>query len=163
MFDFFKKKQSKTDGSLIGAPVEGEAVPSSEISDPTFSEEMLGKGIAIRPSASKVYAPVSGTITMVFDTKHAISITSEEGAEILIHVGLDTVSLKGAPFTAHVTADQKVKKGDLLLEFDMEAIKAAGLDTITPVIICNSDDYKDIRRFTGKQVKPGDDIMKLVK
>lgn len=163
MFDFLKKKQPKANGSIIGAPVEGEAVPSSEISDPTFGEEMLGKGMAIKPSVGKVYAPVDGTIAMVFDTKHAISMTSDEGAEILIHVGLDTVSLKGGPFTAHVAADQKVKKGDLLLDFDMEAIKAAGLDTITPVIICNSDDYKDIKRFTGKQVKTGDDIMELVK
>ena len=163
MFDFFKKKQPKANGSIIGAPIEGEAVLSSEISDPTFGEEMLGKGMAIKPTVGKVYAPVDGTVAMVFDTKHAITITSNEGAEILIHVGLDTVSLKGEPFTAHVAADQKVKKGDLLLEFDMDAIRAAGLDTISPVIICNSDDYKEVKRFTGKQVKPGDDIMELEK
>lgn len=163
MFDFFKKKQPKANGNMLGAPVEGEAVPSAEISDPTFGEEMLGKGMAIKPTVGKVYAPVDGTIAMVFDTKHAISMNSEEGAEILIHVGLDTVTLGGKPFTAHVEAGQKVKKGDLLLDFDIEAIKAAGLDTITPVIICNSDDYKDIKRFTGKQVKPGDDVMELVK
>lgn len=163
MFELFKKKQSKANGGTIGAPVEGEAVPSSAISDPAFRGEMLGKGMAIKPSAGEVYAPVSGTIAMVFDTKHAISINSDEGAEILVHVGLDTISLKGVPFTIHVTAGQKVKKGDLLLEFDMEAIIAAGLDTITPVIICNPDGYKEIRRFTGKQVKPGDAIMELVK
>ena len=92
-----------------------------------------------------------------------IHFISEGGAEILIHIGLDTVSLNGEPFTIHVEADQKVKKGDLIAEFDMDAIKAAGLETITPVIICNSDDYKEINRFTGKQVKPGDDIMELIK
>ena len=149
LFDFLKKKDA--------------AVVSAEISDPTFGEELLGKGMAIKPAVGKVYAPVNGTVTMVFETKHAISITSEGGAEILIHVGLDTVSLNGAPFTIHVNADDKVKKGDLIAEFDMEAIKAAGLETITPIIICNSDDYKEVNRFTGKMVKPGDDIIELVK
>lgn len=161
MFSFLKKK--KAGGEMIGAPVEGEAVVSAEISDPTFGEEMLGKGMAIKPTVGKVYAPVDGTVAMVFGTKHAISFVSEGGAEILVHVGLDTVSLNGEPFTIHVNADDKVKKGDLVAEFDMEAIKAAGLETITPVIICNSDDYKEVKRFTGKNVKPGDDVMELIK
>ena len=161
LFDFLKKKEAG--GEVLGAPLEGEAVVSAEISDPTFGEEMLGKGMAIKPVTGKVYAPVDGTITMVFDTKHAISMVSKGGAEILIHIGLDTVGLKGAPFTIHVKADDKVKKGDLIAEADLEAIKAAGLETITPVIICNSDDYKEVKRFTGKTVKPGDDIMELVK
>lgn len=161
MFDFLKKK--KAGGEIIGAPIEGEVVVSAEISDPTFGEEMLGKGLAIKPAVGKVYAPVDATVGMVFDTKHAISLVTEGGAELLIHVGLDTVSLNGAPFTIHVNADDKVKKGDLMAEFDMDAIKAAGLETITPVIVCNSDDYKEVKRFTGKQVKPGDDIMELIK
>ena len=160
LFDFLKKKDTN---EILGAPIEGEAVESAEISDPTFGMELLGKGMAIKPAVGKVYAPVDGTVTMVFETKHAISITSNGGAEILIHIGLDTVSLNGAPFTIHVNADDKVKKGDLIAEFDMDAIKAAGLETITPIIICNSDDYKDVVRSTGKMVKPGDDIMELVK
>lgn len=160
LFDFLKKKNT---GEIIGAPIEGEAVVSSEISDPTFGEELLGKGMAIKPASGKVYAPVDGTVALVFETKHAVSIVSEGGAEILIHIGLDTVSLNGAPFTIHVNADDKIKKGDLIAEFDMDAIKAAGLETITPVIVCNSDDYKEVKRFTGKMVKPGDDIMELVK
>ena len=161
LFDFLKKKESGNE--VLGAPIEGEAVESAEISDPTFGMELLGKGMAIKPAVGKVYAPVNGTVGMVFETKHAISITSEGGAEILIHIGLDTVSLNGAPFTVHVNADDKVKKGDLIAEFDMDAIKAAGLETITPIIICNTDDFKDVVRFTGKMVKPGDDIMELVK
>ena len=160
LFDFLKKKNAN---EILGAPIEGEAVESAEISDPTFGMELLGKGMAIKPAVGKVYAPVDGTVTMVFETKHAISITSNGGAEILIHIGLDTVSLNGAPFTIHVNADDKVKKGDLIAEFDMDAIKAAGLETITPIIICNTDDFKDVVRFTGKTVKPGDDIMELVK
>ena len=160
LFDFLKKKEV---GEVIGAPVEGEAVVSAEISDPTFGEELLGKGLAIKPAVGKVYAPADGTIGMVFDTKHAISMTTEGGAELLIHVGLDTVALKGAPFTVHVAADDKVKKGDLIAEFDMDMIKEAGLETITPVIVCNSDEFKTVERFTGKSVKPGDEIMRLVK
>ena len=160
LFDFLKKKEV---GEVIGSPIEGEAVVSAEISDPTFGEELLGKGLAIKPAVGKVYAPADGTIGMVFDTKHAISMTTEGGAELLIHVGLDTVTLNGAPFTVHVAADDKVKKGDLMAEFDMDMIKAAGLETITPVIVCNSDEFKEVERFTGKNVKPGDEIMRLVK
>lgn len=162
MFDLFKKKHN-SNTEVLGAPIEGEAVASADVPDPTFAEEMLGKGMAIRPLEGKVFSPVDGEVTMVFDTKHAITVTSSKGAEILIHVGLDTVTLKGSAFTAHVSGGQAVKKGDLLLEFDMEAIKAAGLELISPIIICNSDDYKDIKRFAGKQVKPGDDIMELEK
>ena len=160
LFDFLKKKEV---GEVIGSPIEGEAVVSAEISDPTFGEELLGKGLAIKPAVGKVYAPADGTIGMVFDTKHAISMTTEGGAELLIHVGLDTVTLNGAPFTVHVAADDKVKKGDLMAEFDMDMIKEAGLETITPVIVCNSDDFKEVVRFTGKTVKPGDEIMRLLK
>ena len=162
MFDFFKKK-AKNNVDEIGAPVKGEVVDSSAINDPTFAEEMLGKGLAIKPVEGKVYAPFDGTVAMVFDTKHAVSVVSEKGAEVLIHVGLDTVMLKGEHYTAHVENGATVKKGDLLLEFDMEAIAAAGYDTITPVVICNSDDYKDVVRMTGKQVEPGDTVMELEK
>lgn len=162
MFDFLKKKKGDS-GEVLGAPIAGEAVPSSEVSDPTFGQEMLGKGMAIKPTEGKVYAPVNGTVVMMFDTKHAVSLASDEGAEILIHIGLDTVTLKGKHFTAHVGAGDKVKKGDLLLEFDMEAIKAEGFDLISPVIICNPDAYQDVVRSTGKQVAPGDEVIRLVK
>lgn len=162
MFDFLKKKV-KDNVEVIGAPVKGEAVESSAINDPTFGEEMLGKGMAIKPAEGKVYAPFDGTVAMVFDTKHAVSLVSDKGAEVLIHVGLDTVMLKGEHYTAHVESGAVVKKGDLLLEFDMAAIAEAGYDTITPVVICNTDDYKDVVRLTGKQVEPGEPVMELEK
>ena len=162
MFDFFKKK-TKENVEVIGAPLKGEVVESSAINDPTFAEEMLGKGMAIKPSEGKVYAPFDGEVALVFDTKHAVSLVSEKGTEILIHVGLDTVMLKGEHYTTHVETGATVKKGDLLIEFDMEAIKAAGYDTITPVVICNADDYKDVIRTTGKQVEPGETVMELDK
>ena len=153
----------KATGEMIGAPIEGEAVVSAEISDPTFGEEMLGKGMAIIPSVGKVVAPVDATVDMVFDTKHAVALSTESGIQILIHVGLDTVSLNGAPFTTHVEAGQVVKAGDLLLEVDLEAIKAAGLEIITPVIICNTPDYKEIKASVGKNVNTLDEVLTLVK
>ena len=162
MFSFLKKKE-KEYYDVIGAPLKGEAVPSAEVNDPTFAEEMLGKGIAIKPAEGKVYAPFDGEVALVFDTKHAVSLVSKKGTEVLIHVGLDTVMLKGEHYTAHVENGAVVKKGDLLLEFDMEAIAAAGYDTVTPVVICNADDYKDVSRITGKQVNPGDTVMELEK
>ncbi len=165
MFGSLKEKLGfgKKAGEVMGAPVEGKAVAISEVSDPTFGQEILGKGMAIIPSVGKVVAPIDGTVEMVFDTKHAISMSSDSGIQILIHVGLDTVSLKGEPFTAYVEAGQKVKAGDLMLEFDIEAIKAAGLETITPIVICNSDDYKEITAHVGKDVNTGDEVLTLVK
>lgn len=160
LFDFMKKKD---DAEVIAAPVAGEAVESSQINDPTFKEEMLGRGMAIKPSDTKVYAPFDGTVAMVFDTRHAVSLVSEQGAEVLIHIGLDTVTLNGEHFTVHTEDGASVKKGDLLIEFDKDAIEAAGFETIIPVVVCNSDDYKEVRRKTGSAVKPGDTIMELVK
>ena len=125
----------------IYAPIAGKAVAITEVPDPTFAEGMLGNGIAIEPADGKVYAPCDATVDMMFDTGHAVNLVTESGAEILIHVGLETVGLEGKPFTVHVQNGDKVKKGQLLIEADLEAIKAAGLSTITPVLICNTDDY----------------------
>ena len=150
-------------GEVLAAPVQGKAVAISEVSDPTFGQEILGKGVAIIPSVGRVVSPVDGTVEMVFDTKHAISIVSDSGIQILIHVGLDTVSLKGAPFKAYVEAGQKLKTGDLMLEFDIAAIQAAGLETITPIVICNTEDYKEIKASVDKDVVTGDTVLTLVK
>lgn len=147
----------------LTAPAEGEAVNSIEIGDAAFGGEMLGRGMAIKPVSGKIYAPVNGTVSLVSGAKHALTIISEKGAQVLIHIGLDTVSLEGKPFQVYVKADDQVKKGDLLAEFDLNMIQAAGLDTIIPIVILNSNIYRKISRFTGKDVKPGDDIMRLVK
>lgn len=167
MFDFFKKKKeepvAETGNELIGAPVKGTAVVSAEVSDPTFGEEMLGAGMAIKPVEGKVYSPVNGVVTMTIDSNHAIGLESDRGTELLIHIGLDTVSLGGKHFNRVVKENQKVKKGDLLIEFDKEAVLAAGFDIITPVIICNTDDYTEVIRYTGKDVEVGDTVMELVK
>lgn len=158
MFGFFKKKKTEY---LLGAPAKGKAVPLSEVNDPTFSEGMLGQGVAVIPSEGKIYAPIDGEVGMVFDTLHAVSLTADCGAEVLIHVGLDTVKMNGDGFVGHVQAGDKVKKGDLLLEVDLEKVKAAGYDTITPMLICNTDDYASVEGLSGKDVQPGDDVIKI--
>lgn len=155
--------QQPTGPIQVYAPVAGEVVPISEVSDPTFGQEILGKGLAIKPAEGKVFAPCDGKVDMMFETGHAVSLVSAGGAEILIHVGLDTVELKGKHYTVHAHNGDKVKKGDLLIEFDVEAIKAEGYDVITPVVICNSDDFSTIQPHTGKTVAPGELILELEK
>ena len=157
MFDFFKKKKQLE--LIIGSPVKGKAVPLSSVNDPTFSEGMLGQGIAICPEDSKIYAPADGTIGMVFNTLHAVSLTTKEGVEILIHIGLDTVKMNGEGFKGYVKAGDTVKKGDLLLEVDLDKVKAAGYDTITRMLICNTDDYAAVNGLDGKDVQAGDDVI----
>lgn len=135
-------------------------MPITEVSDPTFSEKVLGDGFAVIPSEGKIYAPADGEISMVFDTLHAVTMTTSQGTELLIHIGLDTVTLKGEPFISHVSGGQQVKKGDLLLEADLEKIKSAGLDTITPVLICNTDDYNKINLIKEGEVSIDDEVLK---
>lgn len=147
----------------IGAPVAGEAVASGEVNDPTFAEEMLGKGMAIKPSAGRVVAPCDANVDMMFETGHAVSLTTEGGVEMLIHVGIDTVNLQGKHYTVHCKAGDKVKKGQLLIEFDKDAIAAEGYDTITPVVVCNSDDFAAFETVTGRTVAEGDTVIRLGK
>ena len=159
----FGKKDACDGKDLLCAPVAGKAVPVSEVPDPTFAEEMLGKGIAVIPSDGKVYAPCDATVDLMFDTGHAVSLVADFGAEILIHVGLETVSLKGEHFTVRVANGDKVKKGDLLIEFDLEAIKAAGFNTITPMLVCNSGDYPTFETDVNKDVTAEDVVIRLAK
>lgn len=148
---------------VIGAPVAGKLVSIKEVSDPTFGDEILGKGAAIIPSDGRVYAPVDGKVATVFPTGHAIALVGSDGEEILIHVGLDTVKLNGKYFTIHVEEEQQIKKGELLLEADLDQIRAAGYDVITPIVVCNTDDFTQVQPETPGEVKQGDDILKLQK
>lgn len=157
------KSMLKSGSATICAPLTGKAVALSEVSDPTFGEEILGKGAAIIPADGKVVSPVNGTVETVFDTLHAIGLKSEDGVEILIHIGLDTVKLGGKHFKAHVKSGDRVKVGTLLVEADLEKIKGEGYDVITPVIISNSFDYGDVLAVTGQEIKAGNDLLKVVK
>ncbi len=159
---FFSKLFSKPMDEIY-APLAGQAVPVTQVPDPTFAEGMLGNGIAILPTDGKVYAPCDATVDMMFNTGHAVSLIADCGAEILIHVGLETVSLEGKHFTIHAENGQKVKKGDLLIEADIAAIKAEGFNTITPVLICNTPDYATFKTVTDKAVTNADVVISLAK
>ncbi len=159
---FFAKLFSKPTDDIY-APLAGRAVPVSQVPDPTFAEGMLGNGIAILPTDGKVYAPCDATVDMMFTTGHAVSLVADCGAEILIHVGLETVSLEGKHFTVHAENGQKVKKGDLLIEADIAAIAAEGLNTITPVLICNTPDYTTFKTNVDKAVTTADVVISLAK
>ena len=146
----------------IASPLNGEVVPLTEVKDETFASEMMGKGIAINPTEGKVVSPINGTVQMIFKTKHAIGLKSEDGAEILIHIGMDTVQLDGKHFTAHVKDGDKVKVGDTLVEFDMDAIKKEGYELVTPVIITNTMEYLEIVPKEIKSVNAGEDIITIL-
>ncbi len=153
----------KDTGVEISAPCAGEAVPITEVPDPTFGEEILGKGVAIKPSEGRICAPCDATVDMMFETGHAVSLKADSGAEVLIHVGLETVSLKGEHFTVHARNGDHVQEGQLLIEVDLAAVAAAGYNTITPLVICNSDDYAAVEAKAGRTVSQGDPVLILKK
>lgn len=135
-------------------PIEGEVIPLIEIGDGAFSEGILGQGCGIQPADETVYAPADGTITQIADTKHAIGMESDDGIEILIHVGMDTVAMNGDGFTVLVMNGQKVKCGQPMLKFSASKIKAAGYPTTTAFVVTNTDDLSDVSVFsTGKAEK----------
>lgn len=152
-------KERPESGVTIFSPLEGEAIPISEVNDPAFSEEIVGRGAAIRPSRGRVVAPADGEVSMMFKTGHAVALTLPEGMEVLIHVGLDTVNLNGSFYTTHVHNGDKVKKGDLLIEFDMEAIANEGYDLVTPVVVTNHEDFKSVSAIDGQRVAEGDALI----
>ena len=145
---------------IIESPVEGELVPLSEVKDPAFEEGILGKGAAIKHPKGRVIAPFDGELAVFFDTKHALVIKSKEGLELLIHVGIDTVKLKGEHFKAYKEQGEDVKKGELLLEFDEAAI-AEKYDTVTTLVVTNHEEFEDIKIVAGDtsiNVKGGENV-----
>lgn len=150
--------------NILKSPIEGELKSLSEVNDQVFSQEIMGKGVAIEPKVGKVVAPFDGTIEAVLDSKHAIGLKSNSGIEVLIHIGLDTVNLEGEHFTTHIKKGQEVKAGDLLVEFELEKIKEKGYEVITPILVTNSEVYGDviIAKAKGK-VTIGEDIVEVIK
>ena len=158
-----KKDKGVVDKEGIASPLTGKVLPLSEVKDEAFSGELLGKGVAVDPTEGTVVAPCNGTITTLFPTKHAVGIVTENGAELLIHIGLDTVKLEGEHFTAHVAQGDKVKKGQLLVTVDLDAVKAAGYSMVTPIIVTNTDDYLDVVAMADATVKKEGDLLTLIK
>lgn len=143
------------------APMAGTSIKMTEVPDPVFASEAMGTGAAIRPTEGRLYAPAAGTITVLAETGHALGMTTDAGAEILMHIGIDTVTLNGAPFTAHVRIGEHVGAGQLLMDVDVDAIRAAGLDPVTPLIVTNSDAYAGVTAHTGTEVRPGEVLVEL--
>ncbi|MFB3164921.1 beta-glucoside-specific PTS transporter subunit IIABC [Neobacillus sp. 179-J 1A1 HS] len=152
---------TKVQDEELVSPLNGKVLALSEIEDAAFSSGALGHGVAIEPSEGKLLAPVSGTVSALFPTNHAIGITTDSGAEILMHIGMDTVQLEGKYFTAHTTQGEYVKKGQLLIEFDIEQIKKAGKPLTTPVVVTNHKEYSLVLT-NQKQVKTGNQLINLV-
>ncbi|KHF39434.1 beta-glucoside-specific PTS transporter subunit IIABC [Halalkalibacter okhensis] len=149
-------------GEVVSSPFEGNVVPLDEVKDDAFATGALGRGVAVVPTEGKLVAPVSGTVSALFPSKHAVGIISDHGAELLIHVGMDTVQLQGEFFTAHIQQGDRVEKGQLLIEFDINGIQAAGFDITTPVIVTNSGQY-NLMSTEESVVKHGDSLITLIK
>lgn len=156
-------ENTETNGKTITlySHMNGTAVKLEDVEDEVFSQKILGEGAAVEPSEGKLYAPCDGKIDSVFDTKHAVNMVSDDGVEILLHIGIDTVKLGGQYFEAHVSDGQEVKKGDLLISFDMDKIKAAGYKVTTPLIIGNTDDFASVEPVAQNSVSAGDIILKI--
>ncbi|EHI99180.1 PTS system, beta-glucoside-specific IIABC subunit [Clostridium sp. DL-VIII] len=159
-------KQADTDNGmkrvLISSPMNGEIKPLEEVEDEVFSQGVMGKGIAIFPTEGKVYAPATGKIVTFFPTGHAIALQTDDGAEILIHVGMDTVKLEGKYFEPKVKVEETVEKGQLLLEFDMNAIESEGYSVLTPIVVTNTDDYQDVIITDKKEICNGELLIALL-
>lgn len=157
MFGLFKKNN----GLKVVAPVSGMAMPIEGVKDDVFSSKMMGDGFAVSPTDDNIYAPVKGTISTVFPTKHAIGITTPDGLEILVHMGLDTVELEGAPFEVLVEKDQEVNAGDKLATMNRMQIQQSGRDDSIVVVYTNMDLLKDYPKVESKQVEHGDELGSL--
>ena len=164
MFDSLKKMFEKNAKTIsLKAVEDGRTIPMDEVKDQTFAQELLGPGIAIVPSNGTVVSPINGTIATVMDTKHAVCIQGEDGLELIVHAGLDTVELNGKYYQTYKEIGDQVKAGDVLLEFDLEEITKAGYDVTTPIVITNLGDYKITKCLTGQQVKAGEEVIQLTK
>ncbi|MBD8069915.1 PTS glucose transporter subunit IIA [Bacillus sp. PS06] len=152
----FKKKMEP---EQVQAPLSGKMVPLEEVPDPVFSQKMMGDGIAIIPSDKQVFSPIDGEVVNVFPTKHAISLRSKSGVELLIHMGLETVELKGEGFQILVQNGAKVSKGEPIAEFDYEKVSSLGKEVITPVILLNGDQFKIENRQIHQSTTGGKDII----
>ena len=146
---------------VLLAPMTGTAIKMTEVPDPVFASEAMGTGAAVRPTEGKLYAPAAGTVTVLAETGHALGMTTDAGCEVLMHIGVDTVTLEGAPFTAHVKVGDHVDAGQLLMDVDLDAIRAAGLDPVTPVIVTNSEAYTRATPHVGTTVRAGESLVEL--
>lgn len=157
------KSDSESESPLLYSPLEGTAIPMDQVKDETFAAEVLGKGVAVIPEKGQVKAPCNAVVETVFDTKHAIGLKADNGAELLIHIGVNTVELGGKYYETHVSEGDHVKAGQLLITFDMDRIKAEGYDVTTPLIVTNTDEYQDIKVLKTGKTDYRDHVLELIK
>ena len=164
-FDFLKKAPEAAPAfpMMVAADAKGTVVPMEQIPDEVFAQGILGKCCGINPSEGKVYSPVDGTITQAPDSGHALGIQGTGNVEVLIHVGVDTVEMKGDGFSPKVKEGDKVKKGQLLLEMDLAKIAAANHPAVVITVVTNTDDFKDVELVASGTVEPGADLLKVSK
>ncbi len=153
------QKQLANKDNVIYSPLKGDIIPLKDVNDQAFSSEAIGKGLAILPTEGKLFAPADGTISALFETLHAVGIACDDGPEVLMHIGMDTVQLKGEFFKGHVAQGDRVKKGDLLVEFDITAITQAGYSIVTPIVVTNTDQYLDVTSVAVNAVTVGDELV----
>lgn len=156
-----ERKNKPRTGIILAAHLSGKVIPLEQVEDEVFSQKILGEGIAIEPAEGRLYAPCSGVVHSVFDTKHAVNIVSDGGAEIMLHIGIDTVKLQGRFFETHIENGQRVKKGDLLISFDMEKIQEAGYKLTTPMIIGNTEVFHTFGILAKDSITAGEKLLKL--
>ncbi len=154
-------KRTSPKSAVISSPMKGTVLKLDKVPDEAFSTGVLGLGGAIVPREGKLYAPFDGTVVRVFDTLHAVTLRSNEGCDLLLHVGIDTVKLKGKHYKSHTREGQNVKRGDLLISFDLEKIKSEGYSVISPVVVCNSDEYGEVKLTSEGKIMVGDDFLSL--
>lgn len=160
---FGGKKEAVAKEVKIYAPLSGEIVNIEDVPDVVFSEKIVGDGIAIRPTGDTIVAPVNGTIGKIFETNHAFSIESEDGVELFVHFGIDTVELKGEGFTRLAEENQEVKVGDLIIKFDLELLQSKAKSVLTPVVISNMDEVTNLQKLSGEVVAGESTVLVLTK
>ena len=159
LFKSWKKQEVQEKAAF--SPVSGELVPLETVSDAVFAEKSLGDGVAVIPADGSLYAPADGTIVALFPTGHALGIKTRDGVELLVHIGIDTVALNGKGFTVHVKQDDTVKKGQLLVNFDIEVLKGAGYDTVTMMLVSNGEQFGEVHKAPPGIVTAGEKILWL--
>lgn len=157
--NFFKSFGVGSRTGVLLSPLSGYAIPLSDVQDQAFAKGLLGQGLAIVPTGNRVVAPADGKIESIFPTGHAVAMHTVDGFDILIHIGMDTVKLDGRHFKVNASLGDTVQKGDVLIEFDREAIAAEGYDVTVPVLICNSAEYVSIKGCEGIKVEELDKLM----
>ena len=157
---FFK---SKNDNTVLKSPIKGQIIKLENMKDQAFASGILGQGVGIWPTEGKVFSPINGTVTMIFPTSHAVSIRTDSGVTLLIHIGMDTVQLDGKFYKSHVKDGQRVKEGQLLIEFDLNGITNAGFNLETPIVVTNSDEFSNITVCEKDNIEVGEDLLIISK